>query len=326
MTRCLVTLGLSLVMAAPAIGQSPGDEGPGFGSNRAQRQRQAPQDEEPSDDAADTGRERRDRGERGQGEERGDRGGFGGFRRPNPMFEAIDINGDGSINNAELKKAIAALKKLDADGDGNITLAEASPQGGPGFRGGFGGFGGGPGGGGDPAQMVDGMIQNLDRNRDGQIGLDEVDERSLGMLSRFRDVNNDGKLNREELMAGMEQMRQQFGGGFGGGRGGFGGGGFGGGGFDPRQMTERMMANDQNGDGKLQPEEVPEQFRGMLRGADQNEDGTIDARELEESTRRMGERFGRGGFGGGRGGFGRGEDEGGEEGERRGRRRPEAEE
>jgi Ca2+-binding EF-hand superfamily protein len=233
------------------------------------------------------------------------------------MFEAIDANGDGTINNAELRKAIAALRKLDADGDGNITLAEATPQGGPGFRGGP--FGGG---GGDPAQMVDGMIQNLDRNRDGQIGLDEVDERSLGMLSRFRDVNGDGKLSREELMAGMEQMRQQFGGG------GFGRGGFGGGGFDPQQMTERMMANDQNGDGKLQADEVPEQFRGMLRGADQNEDGASDARELAESSRRMGERFGRGGFG--RGGFGRGGDEdreeGGEDGERRGRRRPEAEE
>jgi Ca2+-binding EF-hand superfamily protein len=291
---------------------------------RLQRREAAEEtDEQGADESAEEERaprrDRGERGERGQGDDRGGREGFGGFRRPNPMFEAIDVNGDGTINNAELRKAIAALRKLDADGDGNITLAEATPQGGPGFR-------GGPfGGGGDPAQMVDGMIQNLDRNRDGQIGLDEVDERSLGMLSRFRDVNGDGKLSREELMAGMEQMRQQFGGGFGGGRGGFGGGG-----FDPQQMTERMMANDQNGDGKLQADEVPEQFRGMLRGADQNEDGAIDARELAESTRRMGERFGRGGFGrGGRegqeGGFGRGE-EGGEDGERRGRRRPEAEE
>jgi Ca2+-binding EF-hand superfamily protein len=316
MTRCLVTLGLCTVLAAPAAAQSPGDEGVGPGRTTQRQQPREDTEEQPADEPADEDRgPRRERGERGQDEDRGGRGGFGGFRRPNPLFEAIDANGDGSINNAELRKAIAAIKKLDADGDGNITLAEASPQGGPGGRG---GFGGGPfGGGGDPAQMVDGMIQNLDRNRDGQIGLDEVDERSLAMLSRFRDVNGDGALNRQELIAGMEQMRQQFGGG---GGGGFGRGG-GGGGFDPQQMTERMLANDKNGDGKLQADEVPEQFRGMLRGADENEDGAIDARELAESTRRMGERF-RGGFGRG----GRGGEEEGDDGERRGRRRPEAEE
>jgi Ca2+-binding EF-hand superfamily protein len=310
-----VTLGLSLALVAPAAAQSPGDEGPAPVGRRPAQQPFA-EEEPPADEEADQERSRRGRGERSaEDEERGDRGsrgGFGGFRRPNPMFEAIDANGDGSINNTELRKAIAALKKLDADGDGNITLAEASPQGGPGGRGGF----GGPFGGGDPEQMINGMIQQMDRNRDGQIGLDEVqDERSLQFLSRFRDINGDGKLNRQELAAGMEQMRGQFGGGR----------GFGGGGFDSRQMTERMMANDQNGDGKLQEDEVPEQFRGMLRGADQNNDGAIDAREMEESSRRMGERF----RGGGGRGFGRGGDnddaEGGDEGERRGRRRPEAE-
>ncbi len=322
MAKCSWTFALCLVLAAPAAAQSPGDEGAG-GAPRRATQRQQPREvqaeEAPAEEPADedrSPRRGRERGERGEADERGDsrgRGGFGGFRRSNPMFEAIDANGDGSINNAELRKAIAAIKKLDADGDGNITLAEASPQGGPGGR----GFGGGPfGGGGDPAQMVDGMIQNLDRNRDGQIGLDEVDERSLGMLSRFRDVNGDGALNRVELMAGMEQMRQQFGGG------GFPGGGPGGGGFDARRMTEQLMAGDQNGDGILQPNEVPEQFQRMLGGADEDGDGNISAAEVEQSTRRMGERFGRGGFGRGN----RGGDEGDEDGERRGRRRPEAEE
>jgi hypothetical protein len=90
-------------------------------------------------------------------------------------------------------------------------------------------------------------------------------------------------------------------------------------------MTERMMSNDANGDGKLTPEEVPDQFRGMLRNADENDDGSIDAKELASATRRMGERFGRGGAGrperSGRGG----DDE--EDGERPSRRqRPEAEE
>ena len=43
----------------------------------------------------------------------------------NLMFEAIDIDGDGTITAKELKRAIVGLKKLDTDGDGNLTLDEA---------------------------------------------------------------------------------------------------------------------------------------------------------------------------------------------------------
>jgi Ca2+-binding EF-hand superfamily protein len=334
MARCIWTLVLSLLTTAAAVAQSPGDEGPGNNAGRAARRATQPAtepaaaEEEEMEDAPAEGQRRRGRGEesegrRGRGEAGEDRGRFGGgFRRSNPIFEALDADSDGSISTAELRKAAVALKKLDADSDGKITLAEASPQGGPGGP-------GGPFGGGDPTQMVDGMIRQMDRNRDGRIGLDEVDERSLRMLSNIRDVNGDGALDRAELLAGMEQMQQRFGGG----GGPFGGGPGGGGGFDGARMTERMMANDANGDGKLSPDEVPEQFRGMLQGGDENNDGTIDARELEMATRRMGDRF-RGGFGGDRGGrsergAGRGgeEGEGDEAGERRSRRqRPEAEE
>jgi Ca2+-binding EF-hand superfamily protein len=223
------------------------------------------------------------------------------------MFEAIDADGDQVITNNELRRAIAALKKLDADGDGNITLAEVSPPGGP---------GGGPGGRGfgDPSQFVDGIMQRSDRNGDGKLTLDEVDERMAMMLANA-DTNGDKAIDRAELEA---SMRQRMGGGgpFGGG----GGGPFGGGGMDARQMTERMMSNDRNGDGKLSPDEVPAQMQGMLRGADQNDDGSIDASEMEQATRRMGERFGRG-RGGPRG------EEGGEDGDRGSRRRrPETEE
>jgi Ca2+-binding EF-hand superfamily protein len=323
-----------LLTTAPAVAQSPGDEGPGNNAGRAARRATqpavAPAEEEEMEEEPAEGERRRGRGEesegrRGRGEAGEDRGRFGGgFRRSNPIFEALDADGDGSISQAELRRAAASLKTLDADSDGKITLAEASPQGGPGGP-------GGPFGGGDATQMVDNMIRQMDRNRDGRIGLDEVqDERSLRMLSNIQDGNGDGALDRVELLAGMEQMRQRFGGGFGGG--GFGGGG----GFDGARMTERLMANDRNGDGKLSADEVPEQFRGMLQGGDEDSDGFIDARELEMSTRRMGERFSRGGFGGGERGErgergarrgGDEEGEGGEDGERRSRRqRPEAEE
>ncbi len=328
MARCFWTLALCLLTTAAANAQSPGDEGPGNNAGRAARRAAQPavepkeekeMEEEPAEGERRRGRGEESEGRRGRGEAGEDRGRFGGgFRRGNPIFEALDVDSDGSISQAELRRAAASLKKLDADGDNKITLAEASPPGGP----------GGPfGGGGDPAQMVDNMIRQFDRNNDGRIGLDEVtDERSLRMLGNFQDANGDGALDRPELLAGMAQMQQRLGGG------GFGGGG----GFDGARMTERLMANDRDGDGKLSAEEVPEQFRGMLQGGDEDSDGFIDARELEMSTRRMGERFSRGGFGGGERGErgergarrgGDEEGEGGEDGERRSRRqRPEAEE
>lgn len=241
--------------------------------------------------------ERGERGERGgrefgRGEEgRGGPGMRGGmFRRGNPMFEAIDADGDGEISNAELRKAVVALKKLDVDGDGVITLAEASGPGGLGAPGGP----GGPGGplGGDVTQFVD-QLMAQDKNGDGKLTIDEVDERTAMMLSRA-DTNGDKAIDRAELTAAMEQMRQRMGGG----PGGAAAGGFGRGGGD---MTQRMMAFDRNGDGKLSPDEVPEQAQGMLRGADLNGDGQIDASELEQASRRMGGRARAFGAGGGPG-------------------------
>lgn len=321
MARTLLTLACCLVLTGVARAQAPGDEGPGDDrGSAARRAARSSATEEPASDApSDADREERPRGRGGPGD---DGGRFGGFRRGNPMFDAIDADGDRTISSAELRKAIAALKKLDADGDGSITLAEASPQGGPGGPGGPGFGGRGPFGGGDPSQMVDSILQQNDRNGDGRLTANEISDERMVMMLANADTDNNKAIDRAELVAAFEQMRQRFGGGPGGGP----GGGFGGGpgGFDARQMTERLMANDRDGDGKLSAEEVPDQARGMLRGGDANNDGFIDAGEMESITRRMGERFGGGRE---RGERGRPGAEGGEDGERPSRRqRPETEE
>ncbi|MDA7916060.1 EF-hand domain-containing protein, partial [Verrucomicrobia bacterium] len=74
--------------------------------------------------------ERPERGERGQrpgGEEGRGRGG-----RPTPLFAALDSDKDGTISKVELKQAMASLKKLDKNNDGQITMEEISGGRGPG--------------------------------------------------------------------------------------------------------------------------------------------------------------------------------------------------
>lgn len=222
-------------------------------------------------------------------EERGDRGnreGGEGFRgrggpRPNPMFEAIDADGDGMITPRELRTALKALKSLDADGDGNISLEEVTPQRGPGGP-------GGPGRGGDPSEMIDRFMER-DANSDGKLTPDEVDQRMAFML-RDADTNGDGAVDRAELETAMQNMRGGpgfFGGGGGPGR----GGNFGGPGGDPDSMTRQFMSADQNGDGIISKSELNPQMATMMQGADTNGDGALNAKEvrmfMETARQRM---------------------------------------
>lgn len=56
-------------------------------------------------------------------------GGAGGGHRPppNPLFEALDLNHDGVISADEIAKASDSLKKLDKNGDGQLTHDETRP-------------------------------------------------------------------------------------------------------------------------------------------------------------------------------------------------------
>lgn len=164
------------------------------------------------------GREGREGGREGR------EGGREGGPRMNPLFAALDTNGDGVIDATELANATASLKKLDKNGDGKLTEDEVRPaffgRGGPGGPGGPGGRGG-PGMG-NPEEMVARLMQ-FDKNGDGKLSKDELPERMAGMMERG-DLDKDGFLSREEI----EKLARMGGpGGPGGerGRGGPGGGG-----------------------------------------------------------------------------------------------------
>ena len=135
----------------------------------------------------------------------------GGQRRPMPpILKALDANGDGVIDAAEIANASKALLTLDKNGDGKLTADELRPQrpGGPGAgdkgtdsnrpprpdgdkQGGQ-----GPGGSGGHRPMMP-LMKALDANGDGTLDADEIANASKALLTL--DKNGDGKLTRDEL-------------------------------------------------------------------------------------------------------------------------------
>jgi len=144
----------------------------------------------------------------------------------NPMFAAIDADGDGVITSRELRKAVAALKKMDTDRDGNITLAEVNAQvlpaganvpglvrgGQSGGRNNFGGPAGFAGRDGFERQQIGQQLLANDRNGDGRLTPDEVPPQLRNSL-RGADTNNDGTLDAQELQAITQRMSERFRGG-----------------------------------------------------------------------------------------------------------------
>ncbi len=113
-------------------------------------------------------------------------------RRGGPALQLLDTDKDGVISAAEWQNASAALAKLDANGDGQITPDELRPPGRP------------------PAE--DDMVKTLmafDKNGDGKLSKAELPERMQGMLARG-DKDGDGFLTTAELQA-MTPPRQQEG-------------------------------------------------------------------------------------------------------------------
>ena len=112
-----------------------------------------------------------------------------GFRVPPlPLMSALDADSNEEISAAEMKDAVAALKKLDKNNDGKLSGEESLPQ-----FGGPGGFGprGGPGGFGPPGGS-----------------------QGTKLVVKF-DADGDGRLNDKERAAARAAAREQGRGGFG---------------------------------------------------------------------------------------------------------------
>jgi hypothetical protein len=135
--------------------------------------------------------------------------------RPVPgLIGALDANKDGTLDKTEISGATDALKKLDKDSDGKLTVAELrGGQGrGPGEQqGGARGRERGPRNeseeragqrpqGGDRPMGGPPFMVALDANKNGTIDADELTGAPAALLKL--DKNSDGQLTMDELQAG----------------------------------------------------------------------------------------------------------------------------
>ena len=143
-------------------------------------------------------------------------GGFGGGRFQLPIMKALDADGDGNLSEKEIKKAVAALKKLDKDKDGVVAAAELMPDFGgfgPGGAGGPGGFGPGGAGGGAGGPGGFGAGGAGGGGAGGFRGFAPPNPKDVVDRVMEFDADKDGKLSRDELTKWAEGFGRAFGGG-----------------------------------------------------------------------------------------------------------------
>ncbi|MFN7989644.1 MAG: hypothetical protein U0529_19380 [Thermoanaerobaculia bacterium] len=122
-------------------------------------------------------------------------------RPPKPLVDlALDTDGDEVLSAAEIANAPAALKKLDTNGDGQLTMDELRPK-----RPDDGGPAGGPKApdrsgpppeAGRPKRPLPPIVAALDADGDGVISAAEIANAAAAL--RKLDRNRDGKLTPDE--------------------------------------------------------------------------------------------------------------------------------
>jgi Ca2+-binding EF-hand superfamily protein len=194
-----------------------------------------------------------------------------------PIAAALDADHDGSLSAVELRSAASALKALDRNADGRLTLEEVRPAFGRGGRRGPGDEGQRGGGTGTTPDDLTDTLMGFDRNGDGRLVRAEMPERFQGLFDRA-DADKDGALTKEELKQSATAAAAHEGGGRRGGEGReFGGRG---------PIDPLLRALDRDGDGVVSPSEMsaaPE----ALQSLDANQDGQLSDDEFQPA-------FGRG--------------------------------
>ncbi len=223
-----------------------------------------------------------------------------------PLHGALDADGNGEISAAEIENASDALKKLDKNDDGKLSLEELRPNWAAGRGAGEGrerriegrparpdrperarqprGQGArrergpnreGAGQGGDAAQRADRLMQ-MDADGDGKLSAEEAPEQLRNMIQRA-DSDGDGLVSKDELIKMAESRR--------------------------RGAAEDRRSDDSDAGpprGRAPGGPGPGGFIDRMFQFDEDNDGKLTRDELEKMAEQFG-RFGRGGEGRGEG-------------------------
>ena len=154
--------------------------------------------------------EERERSER-RAEQRGPRSGSQSQNRQDTLFQALDRNRDGKLQQNEIDLAVVVLRRMDENEDGDVSQSEVKlPPRRPGNanqrrpdqqnpsqnRGG-------------ERPSFESFLKNIDKDGDGKISMDEAPER---MKERFdqADSDSDGFIDKKEQEVMMEAIRRRF--------------------------------------------------------------------------------------------------------------------
>ena len=111
------------------------------------------------------------------------------FMRTNPVLAVLDVNGNGEISAEEIQHSSVALRTLDQNHDGSLTLSELLPE--------------------AAVQRAAMILHRLDTNRDGKLSQQEWTTDEAGPLRGLferTDRNGDGLITAAEL---TEELRFQ---------------------------------------------------------------------------------------------------------------------
>lgn len=183
--------------------------------------------------------------------------------------KSMDSDGDGLISVKEhAAGAKAMFERMDANRDGNLTVAEMDAGHAMKMKHGAGMHGGHPmpGKGMGPGMPAGGMMGMMDSNRDGAITAQEHAAHAKAMFDKL-DVNHDGKVIAAEVAAGHEAMMKE-------------GHGMHRGADKPGMGHGRGIRNmDRNGDGKVSAAEHAAGAQAMFDAADTTKDGNLSKAE-----------------------------------------------